>query len=84
VSRALVGIRAAAWPYLAGPYEQVAWDEIARIERRAEGPTRMVPGSQGFMATTMPNGDLLIWVSDDVDRRFEVSYAGPLKSDPAR
>jgi hypothetical protein len=76
----LVGIRAAAWPYLCGPDEDVAWDEIARIQRRVEGPTRMVPGSQGFMNTLMPNGDSVIWVPDDVDRRFEVLYVGPLRS----
>lgn len=42
----------------------------------------MVPGSQGYMNTIMPNGDSVIWVPDDLDERFAVLFVGPLADQP--
>ena len=36
------------------------------------------PAAQSYLETTiMPNSDVLVWVSDDLDERFEVVFVGP-------
>lgn len=77
MTRRLVGIRPAARPYLEGPEGAIAWAEIDRIATRCEGPTFQTRPGEPFWTTIMPNEDVLVWVADDVDERFEVIFIGP-------